>query len=333
MSSNKGWAISGPTPSDSQEQTMQHMEPWLWTSPTELPDTSPHRSELIYVTEPLSPFQIPDLSNPCPWPGCKSVQKVFLTSQDLDFHIQTYHMQQCPWPACNTGKVFRRRSDLTRHMESVHSGVRRFMCDFPCCPKAYARNDKLIAHKRSHGTVPPLLPISNNNNNFYTIAHHHKTLSPSLGQAHYPAKQIGQLHEPQNEPVLAPAGRKCFEATACSAFSSLPFLRDQIPMLDRAEVDNVLAPAGQIKSSVADFHHEYLGLRSGWKGCHSTMFPNVRQASFQENQSFSSNPDGNSYIAFPNPTDCVLEASSKSVSKSNSEGESDIDHENGATRL
>jgi len=101
----------------------------------------------------------------------------------------------------------------------------------------------------------------------------------------------------------------------------------------RIALDNVLAPAGQIKSSVADFHHEYLGLRSGWKGCHSTMFPNVRQASFQENQSFSSNPDGNSYIAFPNPTDCVLEASSKSVSKSNSEGESDIDHENGATRL
>jgi hypothetical protein len=90
------------------------------------------------------------LAHICLWPGCKSAQRSFLTSHDLDFHIQTYHMRQCPWPTCVIQRSFRRKSDLLRHMESVHSGVRRFICDVPCCYTAYSRKDKLTAHKRSH---------------------------------------------------------------------------------------------------------------------------------------------------------------------------------------
>jgi hypothetical protein len=90
------------------------------------------------------------LAHICLWPGCKSAQRNFLTSHDLDFHIQTYHMRQCPWPTCVIQRSFRRKSDLLRHMESVHSGVRRFICDFPGCYTAYSRKDKLTAHKRSH---------------------------------------------------------------------------------------------------------------------------------------------------------------------------------------
>lgn len=90
------------------------------------------------------------LAHICLWPGCKATQRNFLTSHDLDFHIQTYHMRQCPWPTCVIQRSFRRKSDLLRHMESVHSGVRRFICDVPCCYTAYSRKDKLTAHKRSH---------------------------------------------------------------------------------------------------------------------------------------------------------------------------------------
>jgi hypothetical protein len=90
------------------------------------------------------------LGHICLWPGCKAAQRDFLTSYDLDFHIQTYHMRQCPWPTCVIQRSFRRKSDLLRHMESVHSGVRRFICDFPCCYTTYSRKDKLTAHKRSH---------------------------------------------------------------------------------------------------------------------------------------------------------------------------------------
>jgi hypothetical protein len=89
------------------------------------------------------------LAHICLWAGCKSAQRSFLTSHDLDFHIQTYHMRQCPWPTCVIQRSFRRKSDLLRHMESVHSGVRRFICDVPCCYTAYSRKDKLTAHKRS----------------------------------------------------------------------------------------------------------------------------------------------------------------------------------------
>jgi hypothetical protein len=89
-------------------------------------------------------------ANNCLWTGCKAPQSGFLTSQDLDFHVQTFHLRLCPWPVCRKGKAFRRRSDLTRHIESVHSGHRRYVCDIPGCTKAYARNDKLTAHKRTH---------------------------------------------------------------------------------------------------------------------------------------------------------------------------------------
>jgi Zinc finger, C2H2 type len=99
---------------------------------------------------PFNPLPMPPSMNLCLWPGCKSFQNDFLTSHDLDFHVQTYHMRQCPWPTCNIQRPFRRRSDLIRHMESVHSGIRHFICDFPGCYKTYSRSDKLTAHKRSH---------------------------------------------------------------------------------------------------------------------------------------------------------------------------------------
>ena len=98
-------------------------------------------------------------SNVCFWPGCTSLQKEFVSSPELDFHIQTFHMQHCPWPTCTVQKSFRRRSDLLRHMESVHSGIRRFACNFPGCSKSYARSDKLTAHKRSHGNRVARRPI------------------------------------------------------------------------------------------------------------------------------------------------------------------------------
>jgi hypothetical protein len=103
--------------------------------------------------EPLSHVDTLPIAPPinrCLWPGCRSIQKNFLTSNDLDFHIQTHHIRSCPWPTCNIQRSFRRRSDLLRHMESVHSGTRRFMCELPGCDKAYSRKDKLTAHKRSH---------------------------------------------------------------------------------------------------------------------------------------------------------------------------------------
>ena len=87
----------------------------------------------------------------CHWIGCKAKQMDFLTPADLHRHTLTYHLQRCPWPSCRTRNAFRRRCDLNRHIESVHSGRRRFVCEVPDCRRAFARSDKLTAHKKVHG--------------------------------------------------------------------------------------------------------------------------------------------------------------------------------------
>ena len=87
----------------------------------------------------------------CFWPSCKARTRSFLLSTDLAHHVTTYHLHRCPWPTCSMGKPFRRRSDLNRHLASVHIGSRKHRCDVPGCEKAYTRSDKLTAHKRIHG--------------------------------------------------------------------------------------------------------------------------------------------------------------------------------------
>lgn len=193
MAVNDTSAVMQPAPSYFGEPPPESMEQWPWmSSPTGLADGPTVASQLGHVTEadiptaPLSPFPMPYLTNLCLLPGCKSLQKEFLTSQDLDFHIQTYHMRQCPWPTCNIQKSFRRRSDLLRHMESVHSGIRRFACDLPGCNKTYARSDKLTAHKRSHFNRIPRRPTSDVNTRLFE----------TRGETHCPYSKLEGATEP-----------------------------------------------------------------------------------------------------------------------------------------
>jgi Zinc finger, C2H2 type len=201
----------------------ESMDPWLWMSNMELSGNCPTECVaqqlrdlphlptylVVHGQDPLSgssemtsndipaippplPFPVPYITNQCLWPGCKSLQKEFLTSHDLDFHIHTYHMQQCPWPTCSTGKAFRRRSDLLRHMESVHSGTRRYLCDFPLCKRSYARSDKLTAHKRSHFNRASRLPVPDMNTRLFG-------LRAKLDE-HSPEEPIEKTHPSQRNP-------------------------------------------------------------------------------------------------------------------------------------
>jgi hypothetical protein len=125
--------------------------------------------------DPLSnqdAFPIVHPINYCLLPGCRSIQKDFLTSNDLDFHIQTHHIRSCPWPTCNIQRSFLRKSDLLSHMESVHSGTRRFMCEFSGCCKTYSRKDNLTAHKRSH--VQDTCPDGHGQQNVLLTAVYHQ---------------------------------------------------------------------------------------------------------------------------------------------------------------
>lgn len=88
----------------------------------------------------------------CNWKGCNSRSRAFLNPSDLARHTETYHHKRCPSPVCHFRKPFCRRSDLNRHLRTVHSESRTHRCDFPRCGKLYARSDKLTAHKRTHGS-------------------------------------------------------------------------------------------------------------------------------------------------------------------------------------
>lgn len=48
----------------------------------------------------------------------------------------------CPYPDC--GKGFVRKTDLTRHNQSIHQQAKNFKCDK--CPSAFARKDTLRRH-------------------------------------------------------------------------------------------------------------------------------------------------------------------------------------------
>ncbi|ROT35772.1 hypothetical protein SODALDRAFT_320283 [Sodiomyces alkalinus F11] len=55
---------------------------------------------------------------------------------------------ECTWNQC--GKMFRRRSDLTKH-ERYH--VKDSFCDEPGCDKAFATQKDLKRHKKTHEKV------------------------------------------------------------------------------------------------------------------------------------------------------------------------------------
>ena len=122
-----------------------------------VPKTLDSHSRFGGLSRQCDPHQVPDpivefysQAFHCMWPDCRARTRSFLFSSDLDQHIRTYHLRRCPWPTCSIRKPFRRRSDLTRHVQSVHSGGRKHCCDVPGCGKVYARSDKLTAHKRIH---------------------------------------------------------------------------------------------------------------------------------------------------------------------------------------
>jgi hypothetical protein len=177
-------------------------------------------TEADISTTPLASFPVPYLTNFCLWPGCKSLQKEFLTSQDLDFHIQTYHMRQCPWPTCNIQRSFRRRSDLLRHMECVHSGVRRFVCDLPGCHKTYARGDKLTAHKRSHFNKIPGIQARSSGLFWNERYFHQHPVSPYWKSKSRIPDSLHSFHVSQEAQSLQTYGRGSFSGSSMGPWST-----------------------------------------------------------------------------------------------------------------
>ncbi|KAJ3047648.1 transcriptional repressor [Rhizophlyctis rosea] len=68
---------------------------------------------------------------------------------------------QCGWPDC--GKTFATAGHLSRHTR-IHVGVKPFLCPFEGCESAFARQDNMRQHHKTHykntNMSPPPIPVS-----------------------------------------------------------------------------------------------------------------------------------------------------------------------------
>jgi len=93
---------------------------------------------------------------PCKWPECRS--KVYFNTRPLlATHVYNIHVDPlcCTQPGCRHKNPFGKKADLDRHVKSVHSNIKNYVCTTGFCngyrPR-FARRDKLKSHMRSrHG--------------------------------------------------------------------------------------------------------------------------------------------------------------------------------------
>jgi hypothetical protein len=90
----------------------------------------------------------------CPWPGCSS-KALHKTPKFLDDHLNNIHINPliCTRDDCKYKKPFPRKSDLQRHIDSVHMGTTRIRCPYPSCEHKkmqFCRRDKWFLHLRDH---------------------------------------------------------------------------------------------------------------------------------------------------------------------------------------
>lgn len=103
-------------------------------------------------------------------------------------HVRNVHTDplRCDFPDCSYKKPFGRRTDRERHMQSVHSGERGFICSVASCDaqiKEFARKDHLVNHMREkHGSF------------FCPMTHCHRNTQNSFVMPGDLAKHMDETH-------------------------------------------------------------------------------------------------------------------------------------------
>ncbi|XP_018578142.1 zinc finger protein OZF-like isoform X2 [Anoplophora glabripennis] len=83
---------------------------------------------------------------------CTVCVKAFFTEFKLKLHMRS-HTKETPFECKICLKKFRFASNVNRHIDSIHKGLKPFRCDI--CGKGFTRNGNLLEHKRNHsGELP-----------------------------------------------------------------------------------------------------------------------------------------------------------------------------------
>ncbi|KAL2843459.1 hypothetical protein BJX68DRAFT_244007 [Aspergillus pseudodeflectus] len=130
-------------------------EPWMSTRP---PDSSTDRRDQIPANG-ASGYHFadpPELSlqergerishwTPNSPPAGQSL--VYPSIEDPSYFERTL---RCEWAGCRSVTVFRRESDLMRHIKTIHVSPKAHRCTQLNCAMAFGRKDHLKAHQKTH---------------------------------------------------------------------------------------------------------------------------------------------------------------------------------------
>lgn len=119
---------------------------------------------------------------------CDICNKQFTTKQILQRHRIATHDQSKDFKCdqCDTWFSSSNNHELIKHVNEVHNGFKKFICDFPGCNKEFSRRDALKRHRTCHekgrgGAViqhPPKIPHAHN----HGPIHPHPYFRPHLSR-------------------------------------------------------------------------------------------------------------------------------------------------------
>lgn len=79
---------------------------------------------------------------------CKDCPRIFAQKEKWSWHYSSKHKSHRYCEICD--KTFGCLSNYKRHIDTFHKKIKKYICDYPGCGKAYCANKALKDHKNTH---------------------------------------------------------------------------------------------------------------------------------------------------------------------------------------